>query len=56
MLPAPLGGGEPDCVSGMPGRHGNLGLLRKMLDFGSEIRREFGPRLHHHISEAQRFS
>ncbi len=42
-------GGKPDCVSGMPGRHGNLGLLRKMLDFGSEIRREFGTRLHHHI-------
>lgn len=33
-----------------------LGLLRKLTDTSSEIRREFGPRLHHHIPEAQRFS
>ncbi len=42
--------------SPIPGRHGKPGLLRKLTDTSSEIRREFGPRLHHQFPEAQRFS
>ncbi len=39
--------GRPGAA--MSEKHGELGLLRISTDTGSEIRREFGPRLHHHI-------